>query len=55
MRLAAFLVGDLAVAEEIVQDAFLEVARRWDRLDTRPATCGRRWSMAAATTAAGSP
>ena len=34
MRLAAFLVGDLAVAEEIVQDAFLEVARRWDRLDT---------------------
>lgn len=34
VRLAAFLVGDLAVAEEIVQDAFLEVARRWDRLDT---------------------
>ena len=33
LRLAAFLVGDLAVAEEIVQDAFLEVTRRWSRLD----------------------
>jgi RNA polymerase sigma-70 factor (sigma-E family) len=33
VRLAAFLVGDIAVAEEIVQDAFLQVARRWARLD----------------------
>ena len=33
LRLAAFLVGDVTVAEEIVQDAFLEVARRWTGLD----------------------
>ena len=33
IRLAVFLVGDMAAAEEIVQDAFLEVVRRWDRLD----------------------
>lgn len=33
VRLATALTGDRAVAEEIVQDAFLEVSRRWDRLD----------------------
>jgi RNA polymerase sigma factor (sigma-70 family) len=33
IRLAVMLVGDMATAEEIVQDAFLEVTRRWDRLD----------------------
>jgi RNA polymerase sigma factor (sigma-70 family) len=33
VRLAVLLVGDMATAEEIVQDAFLEVARRWARLD----------------------
>ena len=33
LRLATFLVGDVAVAEEIVQDAFLQVTRRWNRLD----------------------
>jgi hypothetical protein len=33
IRLAVFLVGDVAAAEEIVQDAFLEVTRRWHQLD----------------------
>lgn len=33
IRLATLLVGDRAVAEEIVQDALLEMARRWDDLD----------------------
>lgn len=33
VRLAALLVGDVGMAEEIVQDAFLEVHRRWDDLD----------------------
>jgi RNA polymerase sigma factor (sigma-70 family) len=36
VRLAAVLVGDVAVAEEIVQDAFLEVTRRWDDIDNPP-------------------
>jgi RNA polymerase sigma factor (sigma-70 family) len=33
IRLAVMLVGDMAVAEEIVHDAFVEIARRWDQLD----------------------
>ena len=33
VRLALFLVGDVALAEEIVQDAFVEVTRRWHQLD----------------------
>ena len=33
VRLAAVLVGELAIAEEVVQDAFVQVARRWDGLD----------------------
>ncbi len=36
VRLAAVIVGEVGVAEEIVQDAFLEVARRWDELDNPP-------------------
>lgn len=32
LRLATALTGDRAAAEEIVQDAFLEVSRRWDQL-----------------------
>jgi RNA polymerase sigma-70 factor (sigma-E family) len=33
VRLAHLLVGSNAVAEELVQDAFLEVHRRWSRID----------------------
>jgi len=33
VRLAALLVGDVGVAEEIVQEAFVEVHRRWEDLD----------------------
>lgn len=32
VRLAAMLTGDASVAEEIVQDAFVALHRRWDRL-----------------------
>ena len=32
VRLAVVLVGDQATAEDIVQDAFLGLFRRWDRL-----------------------
>jgi len=33
LRLAAVLLGSVAAAEDVVQDAFGEVARRWDHLD----------------------
>src|SRR5262245_60583418 len=33
LRLAALLVGSAVAAEDVVQDAFGEVARRWDGLD----------------------
>lgn len=33
IRLATVLTGDRSVAEEIVQDAFLEVSRRWGELE----------------------
>jgi len=33
VRLAAALTGDRGVAEELVQDAFLEVTRRWDTIE----------------------
>jgi RNA polymerase sigma factor (sigma-70 family) len=33
VRLATALISDRAVAEELVQDAFLEVSRRWVSLD----------------------
>lgn len=33
VRLATALSGDRAVAEELVQEAFLELSRRWERLD----------------------
>jgi RNA polymerase sigma factor (sigma-70 family) len=33
VRLATALTSDRGVAEELVQDAFLEVTRRWDTLD----------------------
>ncbi|MEU5694555.1 SigE family RNA polymerase sigma factor [Actinosynnema sp. NPDC020468] len=33
LRLAALLVGDTAQAEDVVQDAFVAVHRRWDHLD----------------------
>lgn len=32
VRLAHMLIGSNALAEEIVQDAFLELHRRWDRV-----------------------
>ena len=32
VRLAVLLVGDRASAEDVVQDAFLGLYRRWDRL-----------------------
>lgn len=33
VRLATLLVDDQARAEELVQDAFVRVHRRWDRID----------------------
>ena len=33
VRLATLLVGSVAVAEEVVQDAFASVNQRWDELD----------------------
>ena len=33
LRLAALLVGSTAAAEDVVQDAFGEVTRRWDGLE----------------------
>jgi len=33
LRLATALTGDRLAAEDIVQDAFVEMSRRWDRLD----------------------
>lgn len=33
VRLATALTGDPSVAEELVQDAFLEVSRRWEEVD----------------------
>jgi len=33
VQLAFLLIGDAAVADEVVQDAFLQVHRRWSRLD----------------------
>ena len=33
VHLATLLVGSAAVAEELVQDAFVSVAKRWDDLD----------------------
>ena len=37
VRLATGLTSDRALAEEIAQEALVEVARRWDRLDNPPA------------------
>jgi DNA-directed RNA polymerase specialized sigma24 family protein len=33
LRLATLLVGSVPAAEDVVQDAFGEVARRWDELE----------------------
>lgn len=33
VQLAFLLIGDAAAADEIVQEAFLQVHRRWSRLD----------------------
>lgn len=41
LRMATLLVGSAAVAEEVVQDAFIEVGRRWESLD-RPGAYLRR-------------
>jgi RNA polymerase sigma-70 factor (sigma-E family) len=40
VRVAALIVGSTATAEEIVQDAFIKVYRRWDGLDS-PAAFAR--------------
>lgn len=40
VRLAVLLVDDLPTAEDVVQDAFAELARRWHRLDDRAAAFG---------------
>jgi RNA polymerase sigma-70 factor (sigma-E family) len=37
LRLAAMLVGDRATAEDVVQEAFVAVQRRWESLDDRMA------------------
>jgi RNA polymerase sigma-70 factor (sigma-E family) len=33
VRLAALMLDDVAAAEDVVQDAYTELYRRWDRLD----------------------
>ena len=33
VHLATLLTGSVAIAEEVVQDAFAAVTKRWDRLD----------------------
>lgn len=33
VHLASLLVGSVAVAEEVVQEAFLAVTKRWDKID----------------------
>ena len=33
VRLAALLLGDVPTAEEVVQDAFVQMHRSWDRVD----------------------
>lgn len=41
VRMATLVIGSAALAEEVVQDAFLEVSRRWESLD-RPGAYLRR-------------
>jgi RNA polymerase sigma-70 factor (sigma-E family) len=36
VRFAALTTGSTALAEEIVQDAFAEMLRKWDRVDNPP-------------------
>lgn len=40
VRLALVMLGDPAAAEDVVQDAFLGLYRRWDRLDDPAAALG---------------
>lgn len=40
VRLAVVITGDRAAAEDIVQDAFLGIYRRWDRLTGKTAPLG---------------
>jgi RNA polymerase sigma-70 factor (sigma-E family) len=43
LRSALLLTGDLAAAEDLVQDAAIKVAARWDRLrDQQPTAYARR-------------
>lgn len=42
VRTAALITGSAAVAEEIVQDTFVQMYRRWDEIDSPPA-----WARAA--------
>src|SRR2546421_443159 len=56
VKLAAFIVGDQATGEDVVQDVFARLHQRWDMLAdrvTRCLTCGRRWSTAAARRSSG--
>lgn len=34
VRLSALVIGRVAVAEEIVQDVFIEMSRRWDHIES---------------------
>ena len=46
IRLAYLMLGDQASAEDVVQEAFCGLYRRWDRFATPPAlfpTCGHRY------------
>ncbi len=47
IRMAYVLTSDSAIAEEIVQDAFLKVHASWPRLDNPVGYLGQPWSMAA--------
>ena len=38
VHLATLLVGSVAVAEEVVQEAFVSVNKRWDKIDRPGAT-----------------
>jgi DNA-directed RNA polymerase specialized sigma24 family protein len=42
IRLAYLMLGDRAAAEDVVQDAFCGLYRRWDRLTNPSSAHGRR-------------
>jgi DNA-directed RNA polymerase specialized sigma24 family protein len=44
-RALYLIVGNSHEVEELLQDAFVKVLERWDRIDNRPGTCIDRPSI----------